>query len=386
MEARSVLGIKYLRRDQLVYELKIRKEVEEGGVSELVRRLRSALAKPVHINTDVIGEVSAAIAACRASLSSLADGMVLLDGSALSRSQVCRLRALADHVANRIKDIRVLDRELKCVSEVQGLTDELLSIQQRLNGLQWGEGSDTDEVAGDGRERGDRGPSELSNVFSKLPNPLLPLIKDIRVLTIDKPSQILEVLWLTVRLEHQADALHMPHSVVCQAILPLTQGRLNRLVGGLLQTGGLLGDLRKRICFEYLGTRVRRDLIDRHCYREQGTDENLGDYIEEIRLAMAALCVEISERDAVMSIVEGMRPQDRSRALFTDWPQTFLDLDKMVTKIENVRYRDERRVNSEEGKVGAHVRKSDRRVCFRCGSDTHLVRDCKEDREGRRKS
>lgn len=48
------------------------------------------------------------------------------------------------------------------------------------------------------RERGGCGPSELSNVFSKLTNRLLTLIKDIQILTIDKPSQILEVWWLTV--------------------------------------------------------------------------------------------------------------------------------------------------------------------------------------------
>lgn len=49
-----------------------------------------------------------------------------------------------------------------------------------------------------------------------------------------------------------------------------------------------------------------QDLIDRFCHREQGTDENLGYYIEESRLAVAALCVEVSEGDAVMCIVEGI--------------------------------------------------------------------------------
>lgn len=386
MEARSVLGIKYLRKDQLLYELRIRKEMEEGSVPELARRLRGALGKPVYIDADVVGEVSTAVAACRASLSSLAEGIALFDGSSPSRSQVSRLRALADHIANRLKDIRVLDKELKYVSEFQGFMDEFLSLQQRLNGLQWCEGSDVDEAErGDG-DRGGSSRSELSNVFGKLPNPLLPLIKDIRVLSIDKPNQILEVLWLTVRLEQQADALHMPHSVVCQVILPLTQGRLNRLVEELLRTGGLLQDLRKIICFEYLGARVRRDLIDEHCYREQRTDEGLGDYIEEIRLGMAALCVEVPESEAVISIVEGMRPQDRSRVLFTDKPQTFVDLDKMVTRIENIRHRDERRGGKEidnEGKVSAQVRNDERRRCFRCGSDTHLARSCK-DRERRR--
>lgn len=122
-------------------------------MSQLAQWLRGALGKLIHINTNVIGGLSTVITACHASLSSLAEGIALMDDSSPSHSQVSRLHTLVDHVANRTKDIQVLDGESKCVSEIQVLMDELLPIQQRLNGLQWVEGSDTDEVVGDGRER-----------------------------------------------------------------------------------------------------------------------------------------------------------------------------------------------------------------------------------------
>lgn len=383
MGARSVEGIKYLKKDHLLYELRIRNESQEGSVSELCRRLRGALGKPVNISVDTVGEVSTAAAACRALLCSLQDGITLLEGTSPSRSQVSRLHALADHIANRVRDVRAVDGDLKVDREVQTLLDEVVSVQQHLSHLQCEGGSEIGEDQGDGAG-GLSMQADASSPFSKLPNPLLPMINDVRVLSIDNVSQIVEVLWLLVRLEEQADALRVPHSVICQLILPLAQGRLNRLVAEMSRGACSLGTLRKTIVFDYLGARVRKDLVDRYFYRVQATRENLADYIERVRVALKALSINISEEEAVMSIVEGMRPQDRSRVLFVNKPQSFVDLDKIVVSIENVRYGDEKRDSGESFRdragVSAHVRSAARRACFRCGSEEHLVRECREPR------
>lgn len=76
LEKRSVLGISFLTKGQLQYELRIRQLPDEGTVAELSQRLRGALERPLMLNAATVGEVSDACAVCDSSLSGVQANIV----------------------------------------------------------------------------------------------------------------------------------------------------------------------------------------------------------------------------------------------------------------------------------------------------------------------
>lgn len=388
MAARNVLGLKYLRKDPLQYELRIRGESDEGSVAELSQRLRGALDKPVNITASAVGEVSTACATCLSLLSVVREGVDLLEGSVPSQAQLLRLHALVDHVVNRAGDIQVIYKDSKHLSDMQQLQQEIIVVQRLLSLVKWrdGEERESGEVA---RGAGACRAASVWEQFSKFPNPLLLLIQGIRSLSVNDVDHIKEVLWLTVKLQKQAHVMQVQEELVCQIIFPLAEGRLSELITDASSRSGSLTVLRQKILRECLGERRRRDLVDAYFYNVQGANEALADYVDRVKTAMVALGVDISEREAVANILEGMRAQDRSRAVFLDRPQTFSELERVVVGVENVRYCDKKRGEGkppEESKEGAGLpnkskgQQGESRRCFRCGCEGHLARNCTESR------
>lgn len=396
MTTRGVLGLKYLRKECLQYELRIRGESDEGSAGELAQRLRGVVEKPVNIDLQTVGEVSSACAACSSLLAIIQEGITLVEGAAPTRAQLARLHALVDHVSHRIADIGAVNKEAKFSSNISRLRDEVWSVQQQVVRLSISDESEVEPGRVQEEGRGVARAVEMSGQFSKLPNPLLPVIQGIRELSLRDIDRITEVLWLTCKLQDQAEVSSLSHEVIFQVIYPLADGRLRRLITKCKREGGSLKELRQGILAECLGVNRRKDLADEHYYRVQAREETLGDYIERVREARIALCVEETEGEAVTRILDGMKPEDRLCVMFADKPHSFSDLDNMVKKLEEVKYGDEKRGEGRAATKGGRGSQGDgaegsgsefrRRRCFRCGSFWHLVKNCKEPSERRTNS
>lgn len=392
---RECFGIGCLRREQLVYELRIRGQSEEGGVQELATRLRSVLDSPLQVTRDVIGEVGSAIQTCTVTIAGIRGNLELLEASRPTRHQLYRVQAQVCHIHNRIKDLKSLKPSNAQAALLDKLLEQVSEVQFRLGVLGWAEpgASDTSEPFASGASGGlgELGVGTLTDLtgkdsFAKLPNPIMQLFQGVTRFSIEDLENIVRVLWFTVRCQRHAEALAVREILILQLMYPLTTGTLARYLEGLLRGQGTLGELRRVIVNDKLTPRMRRELENRYFWRAQGSGETLTEYIDEIRTANIALELKVTEREVVGNILEGMRPEDRSRVMFANRPSTFIELEQLVTSIEGISFVDQRRGGQTavcsvagqrvESRKKEAARENERGPCFGCGRQGHLVREC----------
>lgn len=384
-DSRTIFGIGHLTKTQLQYESVIRGLPGEGTVAELTQRLRGAMGARLVLSRETIGEVSQGLITCQNVLDGILSNIELLAGTRPSRAQLSRVQAHLSHLLSRIQDLHVINTEEVQTPRIRELYDKGLKAQVECSLLSCQESEGTGSVASGGNPEGTE--SYSLGVFNKLPNPLWSLIQGINELSVDDISKVIELLWLSVRLEKQAQVLGIADKIIFQVIYPLARGWLSRIISEVSAEGLSLMGFRKRVLDKCVPKRCLNELFNKYYYRVQGRSESLPEYVESIRVARIALCMEASEGETVNNILEGMRPEDRSRALFCDKPSTFADLDQLVAKIQVVNFSDGKRLGegvqversgtsweSDAGKNRGSM--NYRKVCFRCGKGGHFARSC----------
>lgn len=385
MSKRTVPGVGFLTKGQLQYENLVRGLATEGNVAELCQRLREGMEKELSVTPMVIGEVSDAAAACAAILSGVQANVELLQGTRPTRSQVFRIQAQVNHLVNRVRDILTVVKKPEEKVEVEKLYDKVLATQVEASMLTWqGEGAGND-IGSDNVQL----PSQSGSMeaFCKLPNPFLSILQHTGELTIDDIPKMIDVLWLTVRLQDQAEVLHLPQPYILQILYPLSRGSFSRIIGDAIRNGDSMCAFRKRILDGCVPGRCRNELLNKFFYRVQRIGEPFRQYVEDIRTAMIALCIDITESEAVNNIIEGMAPEDRSRVIFCSKPKNFAELDQLMGNMQVVKYSDEARgrldnTDNTSKAGGASVSRGtdfkprQGQGCFRCGRSGHFAREC----------
>lgn len=393
MEPRQCPGVSMLKKEQLIYELKIRELSAEGTVAELVNRLLGGLKKPLSVDAARIGEVGAALGAAREAVTCFEETVEFLRSSQPTSKQISRVQAQLGHWDNRLGDLRQCklnaEQELELVrlhSQVRELLIQVGGMSLDAVNLTSGDPEGTSPGVTDQGGQASDVRNDLSASLAKLPNPLMLLVQGIKELSIESLGQVEFVLKFIARFEVHADVLGVPHRTVIQFLYPLASGRLSRVFAEVLGEEGGLKELRKRIISLRLSPRMRVELERKHFWRAQGLRENLATYIESIREAVSALDLPYNEQQVVDNILEGMRPEDRSRLTFAKKPASFGELEALLATIEGFDFVDQGRadvhcnhVSGEalpEREEGEPLRQNEQRRCFRCNRQGHLARQC----------
>lgn len=379
---RAVPGIGYLRRDQLIYELKIRGMSADGSVPELAARLRTATQVPVTLSPTLFSEHGEFLDQISKAVDELSQNVVFLESAQPTSRQISRVQAQLAHYCNALSDIALMELSPQHVTWREQLYQSVRSLQDRLLALSLGGGGSTEleNIQSEGNATSSVSAPPLER-FAPLPNPLTALLKDVTDLSLDDLERSRQVLWLLVRLQIHADVLKVPHSVLLSLLYPLARGTLSFAFSEVMQEQGSLRELRRKILTQKLSARMRRQLEDRY-WQAQGEQEPLEQYCDRVRTAVQALDMQISESDTIRHLFEGMRPQDRCRFICISPPRT---LQELADSVGALAFADQQRSSvraSPGGDKSGDVQRPEigeqkiSRRCFRCGSSEHMVRQC----------
>lgn len=96
---------------------------------------------------------------------------------------------------------------------IKELHQKILEAQSQCNCLLFQENEVQEEVPTGGSSVPQSNVSPLS-VFNKLPNPLWALVQHVDELTVDTIDKVIELLWLSVKLERQGRILGMTDKMI----------------------------------------------------------------------------------------------------------------------------------------------------------------------------
>lgn len=395
MEGRACPGLSYLKKEQLNYELAVRRMTCDGSVGELAARLRKALDQPIVISEETVGEVGPSLDNISVALSDVDRSVKGFEGNSPTRKQLSRLQAQSAHLFNRVGDILKLELSQQQREQATQLCGRVKELQLAIACLNLQCSDSESESQKDCLEAG--GVASPSNVgvgrcnesYAKLPHPLLNLLQGISVLSVESLDQIEVVLWLSARLERHVNVLAFSHLTVLRLLYPLAQGSLIQILTRVLDGQGTLRELREIIIREKLPSRLRDELREKYYSKLQGKFESLGEYIERVELAVVALNMMVSGEDLVRHIWEGLKPEDRGRIGSSRDLSTRSELQARVISAERLRLLDDHRDLVDRTEATLHRStpqplprdSTDKRLpsgrrCFGCGSKSHMVRDC----------
>lgn len=381
----SVKDLSYLRRSELEYEITRRGLKPKGTVNELIEQLRQNKDVPIQNKIAQPAEVSLAAAAIATAFEDLVD--FVQSGVTPTTSQVRRVQARLSHYSDRISDLVGVDDELRNrFTEAR----EIIHSWVQTNTCSGDQGP-TCSVA--------QMPAVLSDMFAKLKNPLQDKLAKCETLSVESVEGVLEVLNFTLDFERTSQALQMSSVEALQLMTVAAKGRLQQEFMKGLQLGVTWKDLRKNIC-GLVAPRACQELINDLYWREQGSNENINQYVMRVRNCVQAFELGFSEQQIVHHILGGFNFQARHRAVFGPAPNTFDELNDLVRHVQAVQMLDNRRqrergfadrtyrnmseqkdvhqASSNDNKPvqGKGFKRVDELVCWQCKTQGHVRREC----------
>lgn len=393
MDPRGCPGISYLKKDQLLYELRLRGLPTEGSVPELATRLRAGIESSLSITPEVVGEVGPCLSNVATALEDIRRNLSFLEGTQPTYKQTCRLQAHLAHWGSRLTDLTHLKLKEDEGQKVEQLLALVRELQVKVSTLCLeNEGDEVGQEVARGSQAREQGLGAIafnplpSEQFAKLPNPIMHLLSNVSELSVEDLEEARRTLWLLVEFEFHAEALGVQHRVILALIYPLAKGALSVLIGDNLRQQGSISQLREAILTKGLSARMRNELECRYYWRVQDPTETLCQYVQRVRVAVSALSMRVNEAETISYLLEGIRPEDRCRLVFAKPPVTFLELQALVGSVQAIKFADEQRQlgaraifstsENGKGKFESSANRSAHRRCFRCGAHEHLVRNC----------
>lgn len=176
--------------------------------------------------------------------------------------------------------------------------------------------------------------------FRNLDSPLLRSFLDKHIYTGSSFRDVLLFLGKVVHVTHQLQIWKLSNQHAYQVFSQYTADKLLERVELALLRQSSLEEFHEDILAFFLPQYIQQQLQLRLLYRVQYENENLPDFIKDIKLHYAIFRVTISEYDFVRGIISKLNVRSRMAVPMTNPPRTFVELDKLVSQVQTVHFQD----------------------------------------------
>lgn len=186
-------------------------------------------------------------------------------------------------------------------------------------------------------------PSQMSHneiKFRNLESPLLQNFADKRVYTGRTFRDIFDFLVKLVHLKRQMKIWNLLDRHAFQVISQFTADKLLECVELALLRNKSIDQFHMEILNFFCPINIQQQLSTRLMHRGQGVNENISDFVRDIKLYYEVFRIEISEVQFVTDIVTRFNIQSRISLPLSTPPTTFYELDMIINKVKAVQLND----------------------------------------------
>lgn len=242
-------------------------------------------------------------------------------------------------------------------------------------------------------ESSNRGPSGLvSSAFAKLPHPLAATLQGFPTVDGLDVSALLSFLEESLKVKQYPG---MTDAVLLELLVPYCLPPLKDRLLECLRRGVTFDAFHAQIIEFFIPVRVMERLRVERVYRPQAPAETLSCFVDGIRRVAEVLRLSLGERQLVDLILEGIKPDERSRLVFCQRPLSFADLERLSIVSRSVQDADAQRevMRGSRPQVpnstlvpppvvrepyGPPTQRERVPVCFGCGQRGHMRRECRQ--------
>lgn len=232
------------------------------------------------------------------------------------------------------------------------------------------------------------------SAFSKLPHPLSATLSSLRQIDGLEINSLLGFLEEVFRIREFPG---MTDAMLLELIAPFCLKPLRDRLFDCLRRQTSFDKFHSEVLDYFVPTRVMERLKVERVYRAQAHHETLSQFVSDIRAVGQVLRLGFSESQLVETILQGIKPEERSRLVFAPRPSSFADLDKLCIFSRSVQDADFQRgepmghrtqppprpVNVSMSRPSSYQHQQrEAPVCFGCGQRGHVRRDCRQMHRG----
>ncbi|KAG8300477.1 hypothetical protein J6590_075053 [Homalodisca vitripennis] len=228
----------------------------------------------------------------------------------------------------------------------------------------------------------------FSSAFAKLSHPLSPMLQSMPKADGLELNHLLAFLQEAFKIQEFPG---MTDLVLMEILAPFCLRPLSDRLLDCLKRRAPFDEFHAQVIEYFIPGRVMERLRVERIYRPQAPGETLSQFVGEIRGVAQILRLDLSERQLVDIILEGINLEDRCRLVFCTRPTSWADLDRLCIASRGVQDADflrERlmghlpseppgrvRVSAGSGQ-GVQLPRGQHPTCFGCNQRGHLRRDC----------